>query len=62
MQLGVAGAAYQVGSRALRTQGMAAADYDREGTTQAGGAAVDMYIGVVIRRTGWKGIGRDTEG
>ena len=62
MQLYAAGAAYQMGSRALQTQVMAAADYDREGTIQAGGVAVDIYIGVVIRGTGWKGIGRGTKG
>ena len=47
MQLGAPGATYQKVRSALRTQVMAAAEYDREGTTEAGGVTVEVDTGQV---------------
>ena len=55
MQLGAPGATYQTVNSALRAQLMAAAECDREGTTQVGGGRVDMDIGDVTWSISWKG-------
>ena len=47
MHLGAAGATYRTVNSAWRTQIMAAAEYDRDGTIQAGGGLADMDIGEV---------------
>ena len=44
------GATYQTVSSALRMQVMAAAEYDRDGTIQGGGGAVDVDTGQVRSR------------